>query len=71
MSELEAKVECLKIAERIVGTEKTVEALVKTASALYIGIVGAGAASSLQPASKPLAASAPANNSKRDKAKAP
>lgn len=70
MNELEARVECLKVAERISGTDKSVEGLVKSANALYSGLVGEGAETvNHRPVGTPDAAPSPTHNSKRDKAK--
>lgn len=70
MNELEARVECLKVAERVIGSNKSAEGLVNLSRKLYDGLVGAES-DSPSPASSLPPGSAPATRSRKDKAKAP
>lgn len=70
MNELEARVECLKVAERTIGSNKSAEGLVNLANTLYSGLVGAES-DSPSPTSSLPPGSAPANRPRKDKAKAP
>lgn len=70
-AEIEARIECLKVAERISGTDKSVETLVKLTNILYIGVVE-GAGATVSPPKLLKADPAPSTTRfGKDKAKAP
>lgn len=70
MNELEARIECLKVAERTIGSNKSVEGLVNLSRRLYDGLVGVES-DSPSPTSSLPPGSAPTTRSRKDKAKAP
>jgi hypothetical protein len=71
MNELEARIECMKIAERTIGSDKSADGLVNLARKLYDGLIGAESASPSPPSSLPAGSAPIMLRSRKDKAKAP